>query len=93
MDLSVPQYGIAYGDVLPWMAPSRLTSALRDALAVGATWVRIDLSWADVQPEGPGTFHWAGLDRVVTAARGLWTQCAPHIGLYARVGSAARMWL
>jgi hypothetical protein len=74
-----PQFGIAYGDVLPWMAPSRMKSALYDAVAVGATWVRLDFSWSDVQPDGPGSFHWAGLDRVVTAARTLGLNVLPTL--------------
>jgi hypothetical protein len=79
LDLSGPQFGIAYGDVLPWMTPARLHGALRDAVDVGATWVRLDFSWADVQPTGPGTYHWAGLDRVVVSARSMGLNILPTL--------------
>jgi hypothetical protein len=79
LDLDGPQFGIAYGDVLPWMTPDRLRSALHDAVAVGATWVRLDFSWADVQPNGPGTYRWAGLDRVVATARALGLNVLPTL--------------
>lgn len=79
LDLDGPQFGIAYGDVLPWMSPGRLRSALQDAVAVGATWIRLDFSWADVQPAGPSTFRWAGLDRVVALARSLGLNVLPTL--------------
>jgi hypothetical protein len=79
LDLDGPQFGIAYGDVLPWMRPDRLRAALHDAVAVGATWVRLDFSWADVQANGPGRWHWAGLDRVVAMARSLGLNVLPTL--------------
>ncbi|MFI8106665.1 cellulase family glycosylhydrolase [Streptomyces sp. NPDC086023] len=65
--------GIAYGDRLVRMSDQELGAALDDAVAVGARWVRADLSWASVQADGPDTFQWEGFDRVVAAveARGL----------------------
>jgi hypothetical protein len=65
--------GIAYGDELSFMSPRRLSSALDDARAVGAYWVRADLSWADVQRDSPASYDWSGFDHVVAAAsaRGL----------------------
>jgi hypothetical protein len=92
LDLSGPQFGIAYGDVLPWMTPARLAAALHDAVAVGATWVRLDFSWADVQPNGPTSFHWAGLDRVVSMARSLGLNVLPTLAYtpgWARARSCA----
>jgi len=35
---------------------------------MGAGWIRIDMSWADVQPENASTYNWSGLDSVVAAA-------------------------
>ncbi|MEU6141925.1 cellulase family glycosylhydrolase [Streptomyces sp. NPDC047081] len=65
--------GIAYGDRLVWMSDRDLAASLDDAVAVGARWVRADLSWQDVQPDGPDRYRWGPFDRVVTAAeaRGL----------------------
>ncbi|GAA2638070.1 hypothetical protein Adu01nite_79740 [Paractinoplanes durhamensis] len=61
--------GISYGDTLVWMSEGRLNDALSDAETVGATWVRADLSWQDVQADGPGKYWWDGFDRLVRAAR------------------------
>jgi beta-xylosidase len=60
--------GIAYGDVLVWMSHSDLAAALDDAVAVGARWVRADLSWEDIQSDTPDTYGWRLFDRVVDAA-------------------------
>ena len=61
--------GIAYGDTLPFLSDKALGSALDDAVAVGAKWVRADLSWEDVQPDSPSLYQWDRFDRVVKAAR------------------------
>ncbi len=79
LDLHGPQFGIAYGDVLPWMTTGRLESALHDAVAVGATWIRLDFSWADVQPRSPTSYRWAGLDRVVASAHALGLHVLPTL--------------
>ncbi|MDT3395195.1 cellulase family glycosylhydrolase [Streptomyces sp. B1866] len=65
--------GISYGDRLVWMSDRDLTAALDDAVMVGARWVRADLAWRDVQPDGPDGYRWQPFDRVVAAAgaRGL----------------------
>jgi hypothetical protein len=40
-----------------------------DALVrAGATWVRFDLMWANVQQDGPDEWDWSAYDRVVAAA-------------------------
>ncbi|WP_329570973.1 cellulase family glycosylhydrolase [Kitasatospora sp. NBC_01266] len=68
-----PVIGIAYGDRLVWNSDADLGAALDTAVQVGATTVRADLSWDDVQHDGRGQYAWQGFDRVVTAAaaRGL----------------------
>lgn len=60
--------GLAYGDELPGMPPEVLAEELDDAVAVGGT-VRLDVSWADVQHDGPDVRDWGGLDRVIAATR------------------------
>ena len=67
------QVGIAYGDTLVWMSDQRLAQALDDAVDVGATWIRADISWDRVQHNGPTRYEWALFDRVMDAAgkRGL----------------------
>jgi hypothetical protein len=55
------------------MKQPALDAALNDAKAVGAHWVRADLSWADVQRYSPNSYDWSGFDRIVATAnaRGL----------------------
>ncbi|MFE5628973.1 cellulase family glycosylhydrolase [Streptomyces sp. NPDC056542] len=60
--------GISYGDRLVWMSDRDLGAALDDAVAVGAQWVRADLSWWNIQPDRPDTYLWDRFDRVVAAA-------------------------
>jgi hypothetical protein len=61
--------GIAYADTLPFLSDQDLASALDDAVTVGAKWVRVDLSWEDIQPDSPSRYQWDRFDRVVRAAR------------------------
>jgi hypothetical protein len=61
-------YGLAYGDTLVWMSEAQLSTALDDAVTLGTTLIRIDISWADVQYDRPTSYNWARLDRVVNAA-------------------------
>jgi polysaccharide biosynthesis protein PslG len=65
----VPGIGISYGDTLVWMSHDRLAAALDDAVEVDANWIRTDLAWPDIQPDGPTDFHWQPFDRVIDAAR------------------------
>ncbi len=61
--------GVAFGNTLVHMSDAALATALDDARALGVRWIRADLAWTDVQPDGPSTFRWGPFDRVVTAAR------------------------
>jgi hypothetical protein len=60
--------GISYGDVLRSFSSARLAAALNDAVYTGATWVRVDLAWDDVE-QTQGQYSWAGFDRIAEAAR------------------------
>jgi hypothetical protein len=55
------------------MSSGQLSLALDDARAIGARWVRADLSWADVQRNSSTSYDWSAFDRVVAgaSARGL----------------------
>ena len=46
---------------------SRLPSTTRNHSALA--WVRLDLDWSEVQPDGPSSYQWANFDRVVSARR------------------------
>ena len=62
-------FGLDYGGTLDSMSPSALDDALDDAVTLGTRWIRIDVSWAYIQPNGPTGYQWAGEDRVIQAAR------------------------
>jgi hypothetical protein len=61
--------GVAYGDDLTWSNDRGLNSALNHASRLGIDWIRVDLSWADIQWDGPDQYLWNRFDRVVAAAR------------------------
>ncbi|MCQ4045320.1 cellulase family glycosylhydrolase [Streptantibioticus rubrisoli] len=61
--------GIAYGDTLTWDNQQQITKALNIATTVGATWIRADLSWYDIQPDRANSYDWQRFDHVVAAAR------------------------
>jgi hypothetical protein len=65
--------GISYGDTLTWKSDKDLAAGLNDAVTLGAGWVRVDLSWNNIQPSNPYNYNWQRFDRVVKAAhaRGL----------------------
>ncbi|MFJ1704444.1 cellulase family glycosylhydrolase [Kitasatospora sp. NPDC088346] len=72
--------GVAYGDTLTWKSDLGLASGLDDAVALGAKWVRVDLSWRDIQPDNPKNFNWPRFDRVVKAAHERGLAVLPTIG-------------
>jgi hypothetical protein len=61
--------GISYGDTLTWKSDKGLGQALDDAVTVGAKWVRVDLSWNNIQPDSPYNYEWHRFDRVAKAAK------------------------
>jgi hypothetical protein len=71
--------GLAYGDNLPGLSDAELARTLDDAVALGAGWIRTDLSWADIQSTSPTLFDWSGFDRVVSAAVARHLQVLPTL--------------
>ena len=61
--------GLAYGDTLPFLSDQDLASALDDAVKLGTKWIRVDLSWEDIQPDSPTEYQWGRFDRVAQAAK------------------------
>ena len=61
--------GISYGDTLTWMTDRELGAALDDAVALGVTTIRADISWQTLMPDTPRTTLWGRSDRVIDAAR------------------------
>ncbi|MDV6304411.1 MULTISPECIES: endo-1,4-beta-xylanase [Rhodococcus] len=62
------QLGFASGSELGRLSPEDLDRQLQSAADVGATWVRVEMDWGDIEPE-PGVFTWDSTDRVVASAR------------------------
>lgn len=60
--------GVAFGDELVWKSDAQLAESLDSATALGVNWIRVDLSWADIQYDGPTSYHWELFDRVLAAA-------------------------
>ncbi len=61
-------FGMALGDTLPFLSARQLNKELNTIAAMGVGWIRIDVSWADVQPQDAQHYDWSGLDRVITSA-------------------------
>ncbi|MFF7632725.1 cellulase family glycosylhydrolase [Kitasatospora sp. NPDC008050] len=72
--------GIAYGDTLTWKNDQDLATGLGDAVNSGAKWVRVDLSWNDIQPDSSKTYEWQRFDRVFKAAQARGLEVLPTIG-------------
>lgn len=62
-------FGVSYGDTLTWRTDAQLAQALDDAISLGAAWIRVDLSWNDIQPDSPDKYLWQRFDRVAAAAQ------------------------
>lgn len=59
-------YGISDPALLNETASAQ-TSQLAAMKAIGVNSVRVDASWAEVQPDGPGTFNWGQVDQAVNS--------------------------
>src|SRR6266496_540799 len=62
------EVGIATSATLLHMNDRDLNARLHDIISLGATWIRVDFSWAAIQPNGPHDYRWTMYDRVVQAA-------------------------
>ncbi len=61
-------FGISFGDTLPFLSAATLNHTLDDAVTLGVRWIRADLAWDDIQPDGPTSWQWSNFDRVLAAA-------------------------
>jgi hypothetical protein len=64
---------IGLSDRFQWLSPPDLAQSLDDAVALGVGWLRVDLSWDEIQHQSPAVPDWSAFDRLVdaAAARGL----------------------
>lgn len=61
--------GVSFGNTLTWMSDADLAASLDDAVALGAGWIRTDISWQSLMPNSATETKWDRSDRVVAAAR------------------------
>ncbi len=61
-------YGIAAGGGLAGMSVADINKELDDIVSLGATWVRFDVEWQNIQYQNANKYDWADYDKVVTAA-------------------------
>lgn len=61
-------FGIAVGNILPWLSDAELAKRLDDMAAHGVGWIRMDFSWNDIQYNNASTYDWVLHDKVVNAA-------------------------
>ena len=64
---------IGLSDRFRWPSPTDLAKSLDDAVALGVGWLRVDLSWDEIQHQSPADSDWSAFDPLVdaAAARGL----------------------
>lgn len=60
--------GFGGGQPLMYLPSSQLSRELDAIKAAGATWLRIDVDWSDIEPTR-GRLNWTNTDRVVDIAR------------------------
>jgi polysaccharide biosynthesis protein PslG len=61
-------FGIAAGGTIQNDDPATMARDLDAVQSVGSRWVRIDINWAQIQAQGPSSYNWEPIDRVVRAA-------------------------
>ncbi|WP_329367292.1 cellulase family glycosylhydrolase [Streptomyces sp. NBC_01483] len=82
-------FGLSFGDTLTWATDAELARSLDDAKELGVRWVRVDLSWRNIQPDSASQYVWTRFDRVVAAARKRGLDVLPTIGYTPRWAAAA----
>jgi hypothetical protein len=89
---ALPARQIAGVAVHPWRMedPRRVEHTFADIAATGAKWVRVELRWQLIEPDGPslseGRADWQEMDAIVAAAERPRARAAPCGGLRARMG-------
>lgn len=62
-------YGLALGDTLFGLSQNQLNAKFLTIADLGVNWIRIDMSWADIQPANSSEYNWSPLDRIMTTAK------------------------
>lgn len=63
------EIGIATGTSLLWTEEEDLERRVRGIQVLGASWVRIEFNWAEIQAESPDKYRWGSYDRVIKVLR------------------------
>lgn len=61
------EVGIATGTSLQWTDELQLDDRVSDIKTVGATWVRMEFNWSEIQPDNPHDYRWGPYDRAIGA--------------------------
>ncbi|MBV0892977.1 cellulase family glycosylhydrolase [Paracoccus sp. Z118] len=73
--------GLAVGlDALRWQDSFDLRDEFADYRAMGVRWLRTDLNWETVQQDGPDSFDWSEMDRIVDTAASFGISVLPVVG-------------
>ncbi|MGZ6733819.1 MAG: beta-galactosidase [Nocardioides sp.] len=59
--------GLNLGRQLVGASGAQVDAAMRDVVELGASWVRVDFAWTDLEPRR-GRYDWSTTDRIVAAA-------------------------
>jgi hypothetical protein len=68
-------FGIAAGSTLADESVATMRRDVADDARAGARWLRIDINWAEIQQDGPRTYLWGPIDRVLARA----SACGLHV--------------
>ncbi len=60
--------GIAAGYILSTMTEAQIRNYFTEMNKLGMNWVRFDIDWSGVQRNGPTTYSWTEIDRIVRLA-------------------------
>jgi polysaccharide biosynthesis protein PslG len=95
---ALPARQIAGVAVHPWRMedPRRVEHTFADIAATGAKWVRVDLRWLLIEPDGPspseGRADWQEMDAIVAAAERHGLELLPVVAYVPEWASPARDW-
>ena len=64
----LPRYGIAAGSILTTMSQTDLISYFQQENDLGASWVRFDFDWSQIQPTSSSSYNWQTYDQIVRTA-------------------------
>ncbi len=62
------KHGVAQGG-LQWLPAAERRAKLRSMNALGVRWLKIDITWSDVQPNSKNDWNWAPFDALIDDAR------------------------